>query len=437
MADNGVDIYRDDVGYPYIRLKLDNLTTTRSSTTSVSLSFRITAWVNGYFLSPNYGGTWYLKTNNTSGTTLASATYINGSSGYGDSSGSYIQVYQATKTATLTVSGATTTTATLCLQSYCDNSAWTSLNFSKTFTISFASGSIAVTGISISPTSATIDVGGTRNMTATIAPSDATNKTVNWSTSNSSVATVSGGVVTGKAAGQCTITATAAGNTSKTATCSVTVVQNTGPNGSVNATTDTTWSNEKAIRVDHQTIYGLTVAGTYMDNVTVGGTQMEKITVGGQKVWFRVGNRTSAISCSNFARSGSTTSNTSGGCASIDHCSNLFSSNRTNPIRPKQLTMSYVMNTLRTQTTARTARVRLFGRNSNGNWVEISLSNNSWTLAANSAASSGSLTITASTKNFFTNFKIGIFPDDKSYFIATCTLTSISITSYDVDESLE
>ncbi len=70
-------------------------------------------------------------------------------------------------------------------------------------------GTIAVTGVSVSPTSASLAVSATQQLTATIAPSNATNQTVSWSTSNASVATVnSTGLVTAVAAGSATITAT-------------------------------------------------------------------------------------------------------------------------------------------------------------------------------------------------------------------------------------
>ena len=67
---------------------------------------------------------------------------------------------------------------------------------------------IAVTGVSLSPTTVTLDVGGTSNLTATVQPSNATNKSVNWSTSNQSVATVNNGTVTAVGEGTATITAT-------------------------------------------------------------------------------------------------------------------------------------------------------------------------------------------------------------------------------------
>ena len=84
---------------------------------------------------------------------------------------------------------------------------------------------IPVTGVSVSPTSATISVNGTQQLSATVSPSDATNKSVTWSSSNTSVATVSSsGLVTGVSAGTATITVkTNDGN--KTATSTITVQQ--------------------------------------------------------------------------------------------------------------------------------------------------------------------------------------------------------------------
>ena len=81
---------------------------------------------------------------------------------------------------------------------------------------------VSVTGVSLDKSSADLQIGGTTTLTATVAPADASNKTVTWSSSNPAVATVANGVVTGIAAGTATITATTVdGN--KTATCTVTV----------------------------------------------------------------------------------------------------------------------------------------------------------------------------------------------------------------------
>jgi unsaturated rhamnogalacturonyl hydrolase len=68
---------------------------------------------------------------------------------------------------------------------------------------------IPVTGVTVSPTSAALNVGNTQQLTATVAPANATNKTVTWTTSNSAVATVSTtGLVTATGAGTATITVT-------------------------------------------------------------------------------------------------------------------------------------------------------------------------------------------------------------------------------------
>jgi O-glycosyl hydrolase len=82
---------------------------------------------------------------------------------------------------------------------------------------------VAVTGVTMSPTSATVGVGSTTQLSATVAPSTATNKAVTWTSSNTAIATVnSSGVVTGVAVGTATITVkTTDGN--KTATCAITV----------------------------------------------------------------------------------------------------------------------------------------------------------------------------------------------------------------------
>lgn len=87
---------------------------------------------------------------------------------------------------------------------------------------------VAVTGVSVAPTTLSIAVGETSSLTATIAPANATDKAVTWTSSDTDKATVtSEGVVEGKAAGSATITVTTHdGNF--TATCEVTVTAQGG-----------------------------------------------------------------------------------------------------------------------------------------------------------------------------------------------------------------
>ena len=83
---------------------------------------------------------------------------------------------------------------------------------------------IKVTSISLSASSATLTIGDTKTLTATVSPSNATDKTIAWSSSNTSVATVStSGVVTAKAVGSAAITATANDGSGVKASCAITV----------------------------------------------------------------------------------------------------------------------------------------------------------------------------------------------------------------------
>ena len=84
-------------------------------------------------------------------------------------------------------------------------------------------GSVDVTGVTLNKSSVTLNVNATEQLSATVQPTNATNKNVSWSSSNASVATVSSsGLVTAKAAGTATITVTTADGSQK-ATCAVTV----------------------------------------------------------------------------------------------------------------------------------------------------------------------------------------------------------------------
>lgn len=84
---------------------------------------------------------------------------------------------------------------------------------------------IAVTGVKLDQTTLTLNAGKSAQLTATVSPSNATNKNVTWSSNNSNVS-VSGGKVTAKTAGSAIVTVTTADG-GYTAQCTVNVAENT------------------------------------------------------------------------------------------------------------------------------------------------------------------------------------------------------------------
>ena len=81
---------------------------------------------------------------------------------------------------------------------------------------------VAVTDVTLNKSATTLLVGWTETLTAIVAPEDATNKDIVWSSSDGSVATVANGVVTAVAKGTADITVTTADGNHQ-ATCKVKV----------------------------------------------------------------------------------------------------------------------------------------------------------------------------------------------------------------------
>ena len=100
---------------------------------------------------------------------------------------------------------------------------------------------VAVTGVTLNKSSLSLYQNDSETLVATVLPSNATNKNVSWSTSNSSVATVStSGQVTAISPGTATITVTTADG-GKTASCSVSVTAD--PYGAVDLGLSVKWSS--------------------------------------------------------------------------------------------------------------------------------------------------------------------------------------------------
>jgi uncharacterized protein YjdB len=102
-------------------------------------------------------------------------------------------------------------------------------------------GSVLVSGIAVSPSSASISVGNTTPLTATVSPSNATNSSVSWTSSNTGIATVnSSGVVTGVAAGSAIVTAHSTDGSNVTSNnTSITVTAAGGGTTTLNPVADT------------------------------------------------------------------------------------------------------------------------------------------------------------------------------------------------------
>jgi hypothetical protein len=128
---------------------------------------------------------------------------------------------------------------------------------------------VAVTGVTISPATAqTLDVGGTLTLTATVAPDNATNKAMTWTSSNTATATVrSTGLGTAVAADVTTITVTNAGLITAVA-AGVTTITVTTADGSKTASVAVTVKPDPEFTADKTPIAFTAAAGTYRIVVT-------------------------------------------------------------------------------------------------------------------------------------------------------------------------
>lgn len=99
-------------------------------------------------------------------------------------------------------------------------------NFSDTCIIYVVEDSINVTGISLNQNTMTAYVGDTPNLIATIQPSNATNKNIIWSSTNTSVATINDGLISALSAGTTTLSATTIDG-GFSSYCSLTVIEET------------------------------------------------------------------------------------------------------------------------------------------------------------------------------------------------------------------
>ncbi|NSW94277.1 MAG: Ig-like domain-containing protein [Bacteroidales bacterium] len=102
---------------------------------------------------------------------------------------------------------------------------------------------VSLTGIQLDKVTAEVMVGSTLNLSVIYDPLNATNKNVTWESTNTSVATVTDGIVTGVAIGTATIKVISQENSLLQASCEVTVIPSNGQqiNVSGDITSDTKW----------------------------------------------------------------------------------------------------------------------------------------------------------------------------------------------------
>jgi uncharacterized protein YjdB len=136
----------------------------------------------------------------------------------------------------------------LTVTTYSESSGGGNVIDQSTISFSIIDGSLStvdVTGVNVSPTSLVLTEGEAGNLTATVSPVDATDKSVSWSSSNISVATVdASGKVKSVSTGTALITVTT-NDGSHTATCNVTV------NEAVQVCTALSQANIKVVSVSN------------------------------------------------------------------------------------------------------------------------------------------------------------------------------------------
>ena len=157
---------------------------------------------------------------------------------------------------------------------------------------------VAATSVVMSKATASVEEGKTTKLSASIEPANASDQTIVWSTSDNTVATVDGGVVTGVKAGTATITATLSGTSlSSTATVTVTEFVDTLTSISVGGDYKTEFN------VNDTFEFGGTVTATYESGATkdvtdeaqfagydmsTGGSQTVTVSFGGKTTTYGI-----------------------------------------------------------------------------------------------------------------------------------------------------
>jgi hypothetical protein len=205
-------------------------------------------------------------------------------------------------------------------------------------------GTVQALNFSISPTTATVPVGGTTRLSYTATPAYS-GDVVEWSSSDINIATVDGnGVVNGVARGTATITATLAG---KTATCQVSVVRTSSK--TYQTTSNTIQTGTRTLNNQTPVSVTLKVRNTYDTYIQLERNQNSVISVSADNktitsIVLNLNNNTSgtfsSVSSGSLSNTGSGTTyqvTWTGSATSIN-----FNMNNNTRVQLKSITVTYI-----------------------------------------------------------------------------------------------
>ena len=202
----------------YLYLKGFNFSSIPANAQVSSFEIKVKGYESGLSTSTTYAPRLY---NNTSGTTWSTITGAStASSNFGTSTNTITVPYTGTWD-TLKGFGDNLGIRLVIRRSNRNTQGYLYI-YGAEITVVYTASTVHVTGVSLNKSSTTLEEGQTETLTATVSPSNASDKSVSWNSSNTSVATVSNGVITAVSAGTSVITVSTTDG-GYTDTCTVTV----------------------------------------------------------------------------------------------------------------------------------------------------------------------------------------------------------------------
>ena len=205
----------------YLYLKGFNFSSIPSNAQVSSITIRVKGYESSLSTSTSYAPRLYY---NSSGTTWSTVTNASAASSNFGTSTSTITVPYTGDWATLKNYGSSLGIRLVIRRSNRNNQGYLYI-YGAEIEVTYTAETVHVTGVTLNKSTASIEEEGTETLVATVAPSNATDQSVTWSSGNTSVATVdSNGTVTGVSTGTAVITATTTDG-GYTASCTVTVTE--------------------------------------------------------------------------------------------------------------------------------------------------------------------------------------------------------------------